>query len=125
MAIPTLWRQDLGRFFRQYLIYFLPITFLIYLTLESYQIDFRSFYLTGKSVLFGLDPYLNYVGIRPEFYGPINAETAPYSGFRYPPFAALMFAPLALFPYAVAKALFTLAMLISLSRSQTHVDIGR
>ena len=42
MAIPTLWRQDLGRFFRQYLIYFLPITFLIYLTLESYQIDFRS-----------------------------------------------------------------------------------
>lgn len=115
MAITsTLWRQDWGRFSRQYLVYFLPITFLIYLTLESYQIDFRSFYLAGKSVLFGLDPYLNYVGIRPEFYGPINAETAPYSGFRYPPFAALMFAPLALFPYAVAKALFTLAMLISL-----------
>lgn len=115
MAITLkLWRQDLGRFAQQYFIYFLPIIFLIYLTLESYQIDFRSFYLGGKSVLFGLDPYLNYVGIRPEFYGPINAETAPYSGFRYPPFAALMFVPLALFPYAVAKALFTLAMLLSL-----------
>lgn len=113
MASPS-WRKDIAQFCRHYLVYFLPITFLVYLTLESYQIDFRSFYLAGKSVLQGLDPYLNYVGVRPEFYGPINAETAPFSGFRYPPLAALLFAPLGWLPYATAKALFTLGMLIAL-----------
>lgn len=113
MASP-LWRKDIAHFCGNYLVYFLPIVFLVYLTLESYQIDFRSFYLAGKSVLEGLDPYLNYVGVRPEFYGPINSETAPFSGFRYPPLAALIFAPLGMLPYATAKALFTLAMLITL-----------
>jgi hypothetical protein len=118
---PKDWRKDLTYFCHHYLVYFLPITYLVYLTLESYQIDFRSFYLGGKSVLLGLDPYLNYVGVRPEFYGPVNSETAPFSGFRYPPLAALVLAPLGSLPYAVAKALFTLAMLILLGLLSFHL----
>jgi hypothetical protein len=114
------WRQDAVRFCQTYLVYFLPITFLVYLILESYQIDFRSFYLGGKSVLLGLDPYLNYVGVRPDFYGPVNSELAPFSGFRYPPLAALVFAPIASLPYQTAKALFTLAMIATLGLLSFH-----
>jgi len=117
----SLWRKDITRFCRNYLVYFLPVTFLLYLLLESYQIDFRSFYLAGKSVLLGLDPYLNYVGVRPEFYGPVNSETAPFSGFRYPPMAALVFAPLGWLPYATARVLFTLAMLALLGLLSFHL----
>ncbi len=105
---------DLRRFVGIYLMYFLPVGFLVYLMLESYQIDFRSFHLAGKSVVLGLDPYLNYVGLRPEFYGPMNSETAPFSGFRYPPLAALAFAPLGALPYPVAKGVFTLVMVLLL-----------
>jgi ABC-type multidrug transport system fused ATPase/permease subunit len=115
------WRRDGVRFCQNYLVYFLPITFLVYLILESYQIDFRSFYLGGKSVLLGLDPYLNYVGVRPEFYGPVNSELAPFSGFRYPPLAALVFAPIASLPYQTAKALFTLAMIATLGLLSFHM----
>ena len=71
---------------------------LVYLALQSFQIDFRAVDLAGKSVLLGLDPYLNPVGARPEFYAPINAENFAYLAFRYPPLAALLFAPLSLLP---------------------------
>ncbi|MGF1568863.1 MAG: glycosyltransferase family 87 protein [Nodosilinea sp.] len=109
------------RFGQTYLVYFLPVTFLAYLMLESYQIDFRSFYLAGKSVLLGLDPYLNHVGVRPEFYGPVNAEADPASGFRYPPLAALVFAPLGAMPYPTAKVVFTLAMVATLGLLSFHL----
>lgn len=101
---------SLRRFLRDYGIYGLPLVFLIYLALESFQIDFRAFYLAGKAVLLGLDPYLNHVGSRPEFYAPVNAEDYAYSAFRYPPLAALLFAPLALLPYTASKLVFTLLM---------------
>lgn len=118
---PGGWRRDAFRFCQIYLVYFLPITFLVYLILESYQIDFRSFYLAGKSVLQGLDPYLNYVGVRPEFYGPVNSEVSPTSGFRYPPLAALVFVPIATLPYQTAKALFSLAMIAILGVLSFHL----
>lgn len=120
MSAPRL-RRDIARYCRQYLVYFLPIGFLAYLMLESYQIDFRAFYLAGKAVVYGLDPYLNHVGQFPEFYGPVNAETSAASGFRYPPLAALVFAPLGWLTYDVAKALFTLVMLIMLMLLGFHM----
>jgi hypothetical protein len=70
-------------------------------------------YLAGKSVVFGLDPYVNYVGVRADFYGPINSESHAYSGFRYPPLAAIAFVPLGLLPYESAKLWFTVAMLLA------------
>jgi hypothetical protein len=112
---PGIKQGSLRRFLRDYGIYGLPVVFLIYLALESYQIDFRAFYLAGKSVLLGLDPYLNHVGTRPEFYAPINAENYAYSAFRYPPLAALLFAPLALLPYGLSKVLFSLLMWLLLA----------
>ena len=107
--------RSLRRFLRDYGIYGLPLVLLVYLALESFQIDFRAFYLAGKAVLLGLDPYLNHVGTRPEFYAPINAENYAYSAFRYPPLAALLFAPLALLPYEVSKVLFSLLMWLLLA----------
>ncbi len=103
--------SDVWRFGQVYGVCFLPIIFLGYIALESYQIDFRSMYLAGKSVVVGLDPYINYVGMRADFYGPINAESQAYSGFRYPPLAALVFVPLGALPYLTARLLFTLTML--------------
>lgn len=107
--------SDLRRFLQNYSIYALPLVFLIYLALESYQIDFRAFYLAGKAVLRGLDPYLNHVGPYPEFYAPVNAENSAFSGFRYPPIAAFVFSPLALLPYYVSKLIFTLLMWLILA----------
>ena len=103
------------RFLRDYGIYGLPLVFLVYLALESFQIDFRAFYLAGKAVLLGLDPYLNHVGVRPEFYAPINAEDLAFSGFRYPPLAALLFVPLALLPYGISKLVFSLLIWLVLA----------
>jgi hypothetical protein len=99
---------------KEYLIYFAPVILLVYLVLESYQIDFRVFYVAGKSVLYHLDPYLNQVSKFPELYVPINAHDAPTSGFIYPPFAALLFAPLGLFSYAIAKMIFSLIIIFIL-----------
>ena len=45
--------------FKEYLIYFAPVIVLVYLILESYQIDFRVFYVAGKSVLY---PQVNKLG---------------------------------------------------------------
>ena len=106
---------SLRRFLRDYGIYGLPLVFLVYLALESFQIDFRAFYLAGKAVLLGLDPYLNHVGARPEFYTPINAEDLAFSGFRYPPLAALLFVPLALLPYGLSKVVFSLLIWLVLA----------
>lgn len=108
------WRQDCLQFCRDYGVCFLPIVFLSYIAIESYQIDFRSMYLAGKSVVQGLDPYINYVGVNPEFYGPVNSGSEPFSGFRYPPLAAITFAPLGLLPYTTARFTFTAAMLVCL-----------
>lgn len=82
---------------KEYLIYFAPVIVLVYFVLESYQIDFRVFYVAGKSVLYHLDPYLNQVSKFPDLYVPINAHNSATSGFLYPPFAALLFAPLGFF----------------------------
>lgn len=99
---------------KEYLIYFAPAILLIYFVLESYQIDFRVFYVAGKSVLYHLDPYLNQVSKFPELYVPINAHDAATSGFLYPPFAALLFTPLGFLPYAVAKMIFSLIIIFIL-----------
>ncbi|NDJ15705.1 glycosyltransferase family 87 protein [Myxacorys almedinensis] len=104
----------LRRFLGEYFIYLLPSALIVYLVLESYQIDFRPYYLAGKSILYGLDPYLNHVHQYPEFYTPVNAETSPGSGFIYPPFAALLFAPLALLPYVTAKTIYSVITLVVL-----------
>lgn len=97
------------RFIRQNAIA-LPLIILSgYIVAESYQIDFRAFYVAGKSVLLGLDPYLNPVDKYPELYAAINAEGSPYSAFRYPPIAAIACVPLALLPYAASRIAFAIA----------------
>ncbi|KAM3115166.1 glycosyltransferase family 87 protein [Phormidesmis sp. 146-33] len=106
--------RSLARFFGEYFIYLLPSAFIIYLVLESYQIDFRPYYIAGKSILFGLDPYLNHVNDHPEFYTPVNANISPGSGFIYPPFASLLFAPFAMLRYANAKLYYSIFILILL-----------
>ena len=114
------WWSDVWRFVRDYGVCFLPIVLLGYITFESYQIDFRSMYLAGKSVVLGLDPYVNYVGVRADFYGPINSESNAYSGFRYPPLAAIAFVPLGMLPYESAKLWFTVAMLAAVVLLISH-----
>lgn len=102
-------KQSFARFLKQNAVVLPLIVFCGYIVAESYQIDYRAFYVAGKSVLLGLDPYLNHVGQRPELYAALNAEAQPYSAFRYPPIAALAFAPLALLPYEISRIVFALA----------------
>ncbi len=112
--MPLRFRADVARFFREYFIYLLPSAFIIYLVLESYQIDFRSYYIAGKAILFGLDPYINHVNNYPEFYTPINANDAPGSGFIYLPFASLLFVPFGALRYANAKLYYSILILLIL-----------
>lgn len=112
--MPLRFKADIARFLREYFIYLLPSAFIIYLVLESYQIDFRPYYIAGKSILFGLDPYLNHVNEYPEFYVPINANNSPGSGFIYPPFASLLFVPFGALPYVKAKLYYSVLILVIL-----------
>jgi Glycosyltransferase family 87 len=107
-------KLTLGQFFRQYFVYLLPSVVLIYIVLESYQIDFRPYYVAGRSILLGLDPYLNPVNDHPALFTPVNGEDRPWSGFIYPPFAALLFVPFAMMSYGTAKIVYSSVVLIVL-----------
>jgi hypothetical protein len=100
-------RLTCRRFLQLYLPYLLPAVLLVYMVLESYQMDFRPYYVAGRQLLLGRNFYLNPVGAIPELFVAVNAAGFPYSGFIYPPFAALLFAPLALLPYATAKLVYS------------------
>ena len=91
-----------------YLICLSPLVLIIYISSETYAIDYRSFYLAGKSFLSGLNPYLNYIHLNSDFYGPVNSELSYYSGWKYPPIATYLFAPFATLPYEISKNLFNL-----------------
>ena len=98
-----------------YVIALCPIFLIFYISNETYAIDYRAFYLAGKSVLYGLNPYLNHISLDSDFYGPVNSELSKFSGWKYPPIASYLFAPLAILPYEVSKNLFNLISLLSAS----------
>ena len=97
----------------QYLVCILPIAILIYISLDSYGVDFRVFYLAGKAVTKSLDPYINWVHRFPEFYSPVNANLNVFSGWRYPAFSSLLFVPFSFFSYVTAKLLFVILSITS------------
>ena len=99
----------------KYIIALSPIFLIFYISNETYAIDYRAFYLAGKSVLSNLNPYLNHISLSSDFYGPINSELSKFSGWKYPPLASYIFTPLALFPYELSKNLFNLISLLSIS----------
>ncbi|BAU13778.1 hypothetical protein LEP3755_43200 [Leptolyngbya sp. NIES-3755] len=107
-------RQDLLKFVQTYFIYLMPSAFIVYLVLESYQIDFRPYYIAGKSVLYGLDPYINHVTQYAELFTPVNANRSATSGFIYLPITALLFVPFSLFSYTTAKIIYSSLILILL-----------
>ena len=97
----------------KYIISLCPIFLIFYISNETYAIDYRAFYLAGKSVLNNLNPYLNHISLDSDFYGPINSELSKYSGWKYPPLASYLFAPFAMLPYELSKNLFNLISLLS------------
>ena len=99
----------------KYIIALSPIFLIFYLSNETYAIDYRAFYLAGKSVLNNLNPYLNHISLSSDFYGPINSELSKFSGWKYPPLASYIFAPLASLPYELSKNIFNLISLLSIS----------
>ena len=94
-----------------YIISLSPIFLIFYISNETYAIDYRAFYLAGKSVLNNLNPYLNHIALNSDFYGPVNSELSKFSGWKYPPIASYLFAPLATLPYELSKNLFNLISL--------------
>ena len=99
----------------KYIIALSPIFLIFYISNETYSIDYRAFYLAGKSVLNNLNPYLNHISLNTDFYGPINSELSKYSGWKYPPLASYIFAPLASLPYELSKNIFNFLSLLSIS----------
>ena len=97
----------------KYVIALSPIFLIFYISNETYAIDFRAFYLAGKSALNNLNPYLNHISLNNDFYGPINSELSKYSGWKYPPLATYLFIPFAKLPYELSKNLFNLISLLS------------
>tara|TARA_Y100001970_G_scaffold216522_1_gene265016 strand:+ start:14661 stop:15851 length:1191 start_codon:yes stop_codon:yes gene_type:complete len=98
-----------------YIISLSPIFLILYIANETYAIDYRAFYLAGKSVLNNLNPYINHIGINSDFYGPINSELSKFSGWKYPPIASYIFVPFAKLPYELSKNLFNFTSLLSCS----------
>ena len=90
----------------KYIISLSPIFLIFYISNETYAIDYRAFYLAGKSVLNNLNPYLNHISFNIDFYGPVNSELSKFSGWKYPPIASYLFAPFATLPYEFSKNLF-------------------
>ena len=99
----------------KYIISLSPIFLIFYISNETYAIDFRSFYLAGKSVLNNLNPYLNHISLNIDFYGPVNSELSKFSGWKYPPIASYLFTPFATLPYEFSKNLFNFISLLSIS----------
>ncbi len=99
----------------KYVIALSPIFLIFYISNETYAIDYRVFYLAGKSVLNNLNPYLNHISLNSDFYSPINAELSKFSGWKYPPLASYLFTPLASLPYEISKNIFNLISLLSIS----------
>ncbi len=99
----------------KYIITLSPIFLIFYISNETYAIDYRAFYLAGKSVLNNLNPYLNHISLSSDFYGPINSELSKFSGWKYPPLASYIFTPLATLPYELSKNIFNLISLLSIS----------
>ena len=99
----------------EYIITLSPIFLIFYISNETYAIDYRAFYLAGKSVLNNLNPYLNHVSLNIDFYGPVNAELSKFSGWKYPPIASYLFVPFATLPYELSKNLFNFISLLSAS----------
>ena len=99
----------------KYIISLCPIFLIFYISNETYAIDYRAFYLAGKSVLNNLNPYLNHISLNIDFYGPVNSELSKFSGWKYPPIASYLFAPFATLPYEFSKNLFNFISLSSTS----------
>jgi len=99
----------------KYIIALSPVFLIFYISNETYAIDYRAFYLAGKSVLNNLNPYLNHISLSSDFYGPINSELSKFSGWKYPPLASYIFTPLATLPYELSKNIFNLISLLSIS----------
>ena len=99
----------------KYILALSPIFLIFYISNETYAIDYRAFYLAGKSVLNNLNPYLNHISLSSDYYGPINAELSKFSGWKYPPLASYIFTPLATLPYELSKNIFNLISLLSIS----------
>ena len=99
----------------KYIISLCPIFLIFYISNETYAIDYRAFYLAGKSVLNNLNPYLNHISLNIDFYGPVNSELSKFSGWKYPPIASYLFAPFATLPYEFSKNLFNFISLSSIS----------
>ncbi len=73
--------------------------------------DFAAFYTAGEALNHGLSPYVNHVTRDPPIWDGVDAFQ--HSRFLYPPLAAVLFQPIALLPYGVAKYLWMLLNLIS------------
>tara|TARA_Y100001968_G_scaffold314773_1_gene340558 strand:- start:1087 stop:2259 length:1173 start_codon:yes stop_codon:yes gene_type:complete len=99
----------------KYIISLSPIFLIFYISNETYAIDFRAFYLAGKSVLNNLNPYLNHISLNIDFYGPVNSELSKFSGWKYPPLASYLFAPFATLPYELSKNLFNFLSLSTIT----------
>ena len=105
----------------KYIISLCPIFLIFYISNETYAIDYRAFYLAGKSVLNNLNPYLNHISLNIDFYGPVNSELSKFSGWKYPPIASYLFAPFAILPYEFSKNLFNFISLLVISLSTFFV----
>ena len=99
----------------KYIITLSPIFLIFYISNETYAIDYRAFYLAGKSVLNNLNPYLNHISLNIDFYGPVNSELSKFSGWKYPPIASYLFVPFATLPYELSKNLFNFISLLTAS----------
>ncbi|MEI6515274.1 MAG: glycosyltransferase family 87 protein [bacterium] len=79
------------------------------------QMDFCAFYTAGEASRAGLSPYINHFSHTPPVWDGVGVFQ--HSRFLYPPLVAVLFHPLALLPYHVAKYFWMLANLLAVFAS--------
>lgn len=83
-----------------------------YMAKDSYQMDYRAYYIGAKSITNGLDPYKNNTAVSQEYSD--SGDKLVYSRFLYPPTSFPFISWFAFMPYKYSKMVFFGLLLVVL-----------
>ena len=91
-----------------------------YFSWDSYQLDFRAFYVAAQATAHHLDPYIDNRKHGEAFTDPMVQSTS--SRWIYPPPALFAVAPMGRLSYTSARVLFSLASMLSVAAILVYIS---
>jgi hypothetical protein len=77
----------------------------LFLSQQSFQMDFNAFYYASQTIRNGLNPYYNHILVSEDFFDAFNLSNL--SRFLYPPSSLMFFYPLSMLDYFNSRMLFS------------------